>query len=134
MAPWLEGFAASVPEADYRRSVVCGTSPCLAIRSSVLEQVGGFSDHYLTDAAKFTDFCLKASASGYKSIYEPDFVVFADVVAGHVWSIPDADIHTLRVKHAAQLSKCPLPSPSLAVHGRDPQAGSVSCISRIRFL
>ncbi|MCH4022799.1 MAG: glycosyltransferase [Acetobacter sp.] len=123
MAPWLEGFAASVPEADYRRSVVCGTSPCLAIRSSVLEQVGGFGDHYLTDAAKFTDFCLKASASGYKSIYEPDFVVFADVVAGHVWSIPDADIHTLRVKHAAQLSKCPLPSPSLAVHGRDPQAG-----------
>lgn len=62
-AGFPRGFAPSQPVRD-----VAGVSPgCIAVRRSVLESCGGFSQRYLSFDYSLADLCLAAAAAGFKT-------------------------------------------------------------------
>lgn len=62
--PWLE----------LTREVAAVTGACLAIRSSLFRELGGFADEFPANYND-TDLCLRVWAAGYRVIYDPAIVL-----------------------------------------------------------
>ena len=53
------------------RNVVAVTGACLLTRAELYRQLGGFDEAKLPVAYNDVDFCLRAGAAGYRSVYTP---------------------------------------------------------------
>ncbi|MCL5990545.1 MAG: glycosyltransferase, partial [Bacteroidetes bacterium] len=65
----------SLPLVNRRREMQFVTGACLAIRSELFRQVGGFDDEYIF-GWEDTDLCMKVNTSGKKIIYNPEAVLY----------------------------------------------------------
>jgi GT2 family glycosyltransferase len=62
--PWL----------NMARDVSAVTGACLAIRSSLFRELGGFADEFPSNYND-TDLCLRVRQSGYRVVYDPAVVL-----------------------------------------------------------
>lgn len=57
------------------RNVAAVTGACLLTRTALYRQLGGFDETKLPVAYNDVDFCLRAGAAGYRSVYTPQAVL-----------------------------------------------------------
>lgn len=65
----------SLPLVDRRREMQFVTGACLAIRTELFRQIGGFDEKYVF-GWEDTDLCMKVNSSGKKIIYNPEVVLY----------------------------------------------------------
>lgn len=70
------GDESSKPAYSYRREVDYVSGACLAIRSSLWRQLGGFDERFAPAYYEDADICFSARKAGYRVVYQPHSVVY----------------------------------------------------------
>ena len=76
--------------AEWYRNYAAVTGACMAVRKSVFDQVGGFSEEFMLCGSD-VEFCLRLRAAGYRVVYNPFARLEHVESATHRGSIPDED-------------------------------------------
>lgn len=72
---YLRGQDPSIAEANFVRNVDYCSTAMMAIRTSLLQQLNGFSPIYYPAYFEDTDLCVRILKAGYRVVYHPDAVV-----------------------------------------------------------
>ncbi|WOJ96519.1 glycosyltransferase [Congregibacter brevis] len=64
------------PAYNYLRDVDYVSGACLAIRSDLWKQLGGFDERFAPAYYEDADICFSAREAGYRVLYQPDSVVY----------------------------------------------------------
>ncbi|MDP5053907.1 MAG: glycosyltransferase, partial [Congregibacter sp.] len=64
------------PAYSYRRDVDYVSGACLAIRSTLWKQLGGFDERFAPAYYEDADICFSARKAGYRVVYQPHSVVY----------------------------------------------------------
>lgn len=116
---YREGARMEEPEACFaRRSVACGTAPALLIARDLLQQTGGWAAEIQNQSMQQADFCLRAAEQGWRTDYDPSFLVSQAVEGGNAPAVTAAETRLFRRRHAAFLEKLWPAVPALAARAR----------------
>lgn len=115
---YMSGQSATLPEVCFSRLTNCGTSPCLLFSRAVLERVGSFDPAFESEEAALADFCLRARAGGFATLYDPALIAVSDLRNPDMPDYGPADIRTMRRRHAFTLKGAFPPSPALTARAR----------------
>lgn len=80
------------------RNVAAVTGACLLTRTDLYRQLGGFEEQELAVAYNDVDYCLRAAAAGYRTVYSPQAVL------RHIGSASRGQTYTER-EHVAYLAR-----------------------------
>lgn len=72
---YLRGKDPSVAEANFVRNVDYCSTAMMAMKTSLLQQLNGFSPIYFPAYFEDTDLCVRILKAGYRVVYHPDAVV-----------------------------------------------------------
>lgn len=72
---YLRGQDPLIAEANFVRNVDYCSTAMMAIRTSLLQQLNGFSPIYFPAYFEDTDLCVRILKAGYRVVYHPDAVV-----------------------------------------------------------
>jgi GT2 family glycosyltransferase len=68
---YLRDADPNIPEANFVREVDFCSGVCIAVKTEVLKQLGGFDPEFKPAYFEETDLCIRIQQAGYKIIYDP---------------------------------------------------------------
>ncbi|WOJ93435.1 glycosyltransferase [Congregibacter variabilis] len=118
------------PAYNYRRDVDYVSGACLAIRSDLWKELGGFDERFAPAYYEDADICFSARAAGYRVVYQPESVIYhfegvsngTDLNAG-VKQHQVVNQTVFRDKWRDELQARHFPNAQHVVHARDRSAG-----------
>jgi GT2 family glycosyltransferase len=117
LLPYLRGAAATIPEANFVRDVDYCSSAFLAVRTALLQQLGGFDEAYGWSTHADADLCVRLVTAGHRVVYDPSVVLFQ--LAGEAASSTDKDlVEAFFRKHINHLRFRYLTDPKVEVFAR----------------
>jgi GT2 family glycosyltransferase len=88
------------------------TGACLMTRRDVFEELGGLSPHFPVNFND-VDYCLKASASGRRVVYDPDTVLFHFESSSRAAKVEEWEFNRLVARWRAFAESDPYGNPNL---------------------
>jgi GT2 family glycosyltransferase len=108
-AGYGRGLPPDHPHLRHARPVDYVSGAFMLVRGSLWRALGGFDPAYLPAYYEDADFCLRAAAGGFRTLYDPGVVVshleWGSAAEGQAVSLMATNRHTLVARHAAALAR-----------------------------